>query len=153
MGCSIEQRPPPTLTCRVDFRRLAFVRHWAMVACLIVSAAWIATAWAAATPKVIATVKTLSPTSRLVHIVNRDHVTYRSFIVETQNKPVLVAVTKPCAIERDGGFIGTTYRWRYRAVCKKRLAPGKRFDIHLTTKGNGRVRVYVAVKNVLFPVD
>jgi hypothetical protein len=123
------------------------------VACLVVSCVWITSALAAAAPKVTATVKTPSPTSRLVRIVNRDHVTYSNFIVETQNKPELVAVSKPCAIERDGGFIGTTYRWRYRAVCKKRLAPGKRFDIHLTTKGNGRVRVYVAVKNVLFPVD
>ena len=123
------------------------------IACLMGCTLWIVAAAVAGTPKVTATVKTPTSTSRLVHIVNRDHVTYRNFIVETQNKPELVAVSKPCAIERDGGFIGTTYRWRYRAVCKKRLAPGKRFDIHLTTKGNGRVRVYVAVKNVLFPVD
>ena len=112
-----------------------------------------ASASAAGAPKVTATVKTTSPTSRLVRIVNRDHVTYRNFIVETQNKPVLVAVTKPCAIERDGGSIGPINRWRYRAVCKKAVAPGKTFDIRLTTKGSGTIRVYVVVKDVLVPID
>ena len=141
------------LTCRCDFRKLAFVRHVTIVACLIVSSVWIASAWASGAPKVTATVTTPSPTSRLVHIVNRDHVTYRNFIVETQNKPQLLAVDKPCAIERDGGFIGTTYRWRYRAVCKKAVAPGKTFDIRLTTKGSGRIGVFVVVKDVLLRIN
>jgi hypothetical protein len=129
------------------------VRHVTIVACLIISSVWIASGWGAGAPKVTATVKTPSPTLRLVHIVNRDHVTYRNFIVETQNKPELVAVTKPCAIERDGGFIGTTYRWRYRAVCKKSIAPGKTFDIRLTTKGSGRIGVFVVVKDVLLRIN
>ena len=120
---------------------------------MMVCTLWIVAVAVAATPKVTATVKTPSPSSRLVHIVNRDHVTYSNFIVETQNRPQLVAVDKPCAIERDGGFIGTTYRWRYRAVCKKAVAPGKTFDIRLTTKGSGRIGVYVVVKGVLSRIN
>jgi hypothetical protein len=120
---------------------------------MMVFSLWIVALAAAGTPKVTATVKTPSPTSRLVHIVNHDRVTYRNFIVETQNKPQLIAVTKPCVIERDGGFIGTTYRWRYRAVCKKAVAPGKTFDIRLTTKGSGRIGVYVVVKDVLARIN
>jgi hypothetical protein len=114
---------------------------------------WIVAAAVAGTPKVTATVKTPTSTSRLVHIVNRDHVTYRNFIVETQNKPQLLVVNKPCVIERDGGFIGTTYRWRYRAVCKRAVAPGKTFDIRLTTSGSGRINVFVVVKNVLYRIN
>jgi hypothetical protein len=121
--------------------------------CLVFSAVGLVAGAMAGAPKVTATVTSPSPTSRLVHIVNRDHVTYRNFIVETQNKPELVAVEKPCAIERDGGFIGTTYRWRYRAVCKKAVAPGKTFDIRLTTKGRGVVGVYVVVKGVLSRIN
>ena len=120
---------------------------------MMVCTLWIVAVAVAATPKVTATVKTPSPSSRLVHIVNRDHVTYSNFIVETQNRPQLVAVDKPCAIERDGGFIGTTYRWRYRAVCKKAVAPGKTFDIRLTTKGSGTIGVYVVVKGVLSRIN
>jgi hypothetical protein len=120
---------------------------------LIVFSVWIASAVAADPPKVTATVTSPSPTSRLVHIVNRDHVTYRNFIVETQNTPKLVAVNKPCAIERDLGFIGTVYRYRYRAVCKKAVAPGKTFDIRLTTSGSGRVNVFVVVKDVLSRIN
>ena len=104
----------------------------------------------AGTPKVTATIAKSSLTDRLVHIVNRDHVTYRNFIVETQNKPVIVAVNKPCKIERELGFIGTVYRYRYRAVCKKAVAPGKTFDVRLTTSGSGRINVFVVVKDVLF---
>jgi hypothetical protein len=123
------------------------------IACLMVCTLWTVAAAVAGTPKVTATVKTPTPTSRLVHIVNRDHVTYRNFIVETQNKPQLLVVDKPCAIERDGGFIGTTYRWRYRAVCKRAVAPGKTFDIRLTTSGSGRINVFVVVKNVLYRIN
>ena len=120
---------------------------------VVLFSAWVAAASAAGVPKVTATVKTLSPTSRLVRIVNRDHVTYRNFIAETQNKPQLVAVGKPCAIERELGFVGTEYRYRYRAVCKRALAPGNTFDIRLTTKGSGPIRVYVVVKGVLTPIN
>jgi hypothetical protein len=88
-----------------------------------------------------------------VHIVNRDHVTYRNFLVETQNKPKLLAVNKPCTIERELGFIGTVYRYRYRAVCKKAVAPGKTFDIRLTTSGSGKMTAFVVVKDVLFRIS
>jgi len=107
----------------------------------------------AGTPKVTATIAKSSLTDRLVHIVNRDHVTYRNFIVETQNRPMLVAVSKPCKIERELGFIGTVYRYRYRAVCKKAVAPGKTFDVRLTTSGSGRINVFVVVKDVLFRIN
>ena len=120
---------------------------------LLLATGGAALAGVAGTPKVTATVKTPSPTSRLVHILNRDQVTYRNFIVETQNNPKLLAVNKPCAIERDLGFIGTVYRYRYRAVCKKAVAPGKTFDISLTTSGSGRVNVFVVVKDVLFRIN
>src|SRR5262245_7986121 len=59
---------------------------------LLLCGVWTAAAGAAGAPRLTATVKTLSPTSRLVRIVNRDQVTYRNFIVETQNKPQLLAV-------------------------------------------------------------
>ena len=121
--------------------------------CLVFSAVGLVAGAMAGAPKVTATVTSPSPTSRLVHIVNRDHVTYRNFIVETQNKPKLVAVNKPCAIERDLGFIGTVYRYRYRAVCKKAVAPGKTFDIRLTTSGNGKINVFVVVKDVLSRIN
>jgi hypothetical protein len=42
---------------------------------------WVGLAGAAGAPKLSATVKTLSPTSRVVTIVNRDQVTYRDFVV------------------------------------------------------------------------
>ena len=119
----------------------------------VAGSAVVANAAGASSPKVTATVTKTSATEQVVHIVNRDGVTYRKFIVETQNKPVLVAVNKPCAIERDLGFIGTVYRYRYRAVCKKAVAPGKTFDIRLTTKGSGRVNVFVVLKDVLFRVS
>jgi len=71
---------------------------------------------------------------------------------KAQNKPMLVAVSKPCKIERELGFIGTVYRYRYRAVCKKAVAPGKTFDV-LTTSGSGRINVFVVVKDVLFRIN
>jgi hypothetical protein len=38
-------------------------------------------------------------------------------------------------------------------VCKKAVAPGKTFDIRLTTKGSGRIGVYVVVKGVLSRIN
>jgi hypothetical protein len=112
----------------------------------------IATVAVAGTPKVSATVKTLSPTSRVVHIVNRDRVTYRTFIVQSWNTPKILGAkeTKPCPVDRFGASIGLTFNWRYRATCKNALAPGKTLDIRLTTsRGSGRIEVFVVVKGVL----
>ncbi|MGH3127334.1 MAG: hypothetical protein ACRDPX_05395 [Gaiellaceae bacterium] len=126
-------------------RRSAFV-------CLIFAGMWIATVAIAGTPKVSATVKTLSPTSRLVHIANRDRVTYRTFIVQSWNTPKIVRAraTKPCPVERFGASIGVAFNWRYRATCETALAPGKTLDIRLTTsRGSGRIEVFVVVNGVL----
>ena len=49
------------------------------VACVIVFGVWIGAVGAAA-PKLTVSVKTLSPTSPVVRIVNRDQVTYREFL-------------------------------------------------------------------------
>lgn len=101
----------------------------------------------AGTPKVTATVKSVSRTSHVVHIVNHDHVTYRKFVVQTLVKPVITAASKPCEVARDGNFNGTTFNWQYRAECKKSLAPGHAFDIRLTTTAQrGLFIVYVVVK-------
>jgi hypothetical protein len=121
-------------------------------ACFVLAGMWIATVAVAGTPKVSATVKTLSPTSRLVHIANRDRVTYRTFIVQSVNKPKILGAkaTKPCPVQRDGASNGVTFIWRYRATCTKALAPGKTLDIRLTTLGgSGRIDVFVVAKGVL----
>jgi hypothetical protein len=126
-------------------RRAAF-------ACFILAGMSIGTVAGAGTPKLSATVKTLSPTSRLVHVANRDRVTYRTFIVQTVNRPKILGAkaTKPCPVQRDGASIGVTFNWRYRATCKNALAPGKTLDIRLTTsRGSGRIDVFVVVKGVL----
>jgi hypothetical protein len=124
------------------------VRRVIPVLCLVVVGGWIAGAVAAAdTPKLTATVTTVSPTSRLVRIVNRDQVTYRHFIVQSLRTPKIVAATKPCVVQRDGTANGTEFIWRYRATCKKALAPGRALNIRLTTEGRGRINVFVVVKN------
>jgi hypothetical protein len=73
-------------------------------------------------------------------------VTYRSFVVQTLVKPAITAASKPCVVARDGAFNGTAFVWQYRAECKRPLAPGHAFDIHLTTtKERGNVVAYVVV--------
>jgi hypothetical protein len=95
---------------------------------------------------------TVSPTSRVVHIVNHDRLTYRQFLVQSEIKPVITAA-KPCGfVQRDGAFNGTTFNWRYRATCRKVLPPGKSFDFYLTTSGGGRIQVFVVVNGELVPI-
>jgi hypothetical protein len=66
------------------------------------------------------------------------------------NKPRIIAATKPCSVARDGSAAGATFNWRYRATCRRALAPGKTFNIHLTTSsGSGKVDVFVVVDRVL----
>jgi hypothetical protein len=92
------------------------------------------------------TVKRLSSTSTLVRIVSRDQVTYRDFVVQTINKPRIIAAMKPCVVQRDGNAVGATFNWRYRAICRKTLAPGKTVDIRLTTSNaRGNIDVFVVV--------
>jgi hypothetical protein len=117
------------------------------VVCVGVLAGWLGTAGAADDPKVTATVKMLSPTSRLVHIVNRDDVAYRHFRVQSVRSPKIVAATKPCVVHRVGVANGLEFVWRYMATCKKLLAPGRTMNIRLTTQGRGRISVLVFVNN------
>lgn len=121
-------------------------------ACLVFAGMSIATMAVAGTPKVSATVTTLSPASRLVHIANRDRVSYRTFIVQSWNTPKILAAraTRPCPVDRFGASVGVTFNWRYRATCNTALAPGKALDIRLTTsRGSGRIEVFVVVNGVL----
>lgn len=114
---------------------------------------WVTVAGASTAPKVTVTVKRLSPTSTLVRIANRDQVTYRDFVVQSINKPRIIAATKLCAVQRDGNSAGATFNWRYRATCRKTLAPGKTIDIRLTTSNeSGRIDVFVVVNHALVPV-
>ena len=117
------------------------------VVCLGALIGCVGAALAADTPKLTATVKTLSPTSRLVQIVNRDDVTYRHFVIQSVRTPKILAATKPCVVQRDGTSNGVTFIWRYRATCKKALAPGRTLNVRLTTQGSGRISVFVVVKN------
>jgi hypothetical protein len=117
---------------------------------------WVAVAGAATPPKVTVTVTVtrLSPTSALVRIGNRDRVSYRDFVVQSINKPRIISATKPCAVQRDGNAVGATFNWRYRAMCRKTLAPGKTIDIRLrTSNGKGRIDVFVVVDHALVPVS
>jgi hypothetical protein len=117
--------------------------------CLIVGSLSIAAAASAGAPKLTATVKALSPTTHLVSIVNHDQIAYRNFIVQTVNKPRIIAASKPCAVQRDGNFVGSKFNWRYQARCTKTLAPGQTFKIRLTTsEGRGRIDVLVVVNGV-----
>jgi hypothetical protein len=124
-----------------------------IVTCIAVLGALPLSAGAQDPRKVTATVKTLSPTSRLVHIVNRDRVPYGRIVVQAIGSPRITAATKPCVIERDLGFEGTVSTWRYRATCKRSVAAGKTFDVRLTTAGKGRIVVYVVVKGRLVEID
>ena len=118
-------------------------------ACLLLLAGGLVASAAAAAPKVTATVTSPSPTSRLVHIVNHDRVTYREFDVETAIKPVLIRATPCGGVRRDGASNGVTFNWKYTVTCKKALPPGHAFDIHLTTSPQrGNIFVYVVVKKV-----
>jgi hypothetical protein len=124
------------------------------IAFSIVCGLAIVTVATASAPKVTATVVTKSPTARVVHIVNHGRVTYRDFIVESKNAPKILSATKPCGrVQRDGNFNGSKFNWRYRAECKKTLAPGKSFTIGLKTSGGGgKIVVYVDVNDDLIPI-
>jgi hypothetical protein len=124
-----------------------------IVTCGVLAGVWLAAAGAAGSPKLAATVKTLSSTSRLVHIVNRDTVTYDSFVVQSVRSPRITGATKPCRVERDLNYNGTTSTWRYKARCRKALAPRHALDIRLTTVGGGRLAVYVVLKGALVEID
>ena len=118
-------------------------------ACLLIAALGLVAGATGAAPKVTATVTSPSPTSRLVHIVNHDRVTYRNFVVVAPVKPEITKASKPCVVARDGGYIGTKFVWQYRAECRKPLAPGQAFNIRLTTSGpGGNLFVYVVVNGI-----
>ena len=126
-------------------------------ACVIVSGASIATVGAAATPKLTVSVKTLSPTSRVVRIVNRDQVTYREFLVESYKAPRITAATaanKPCPVSSNGVSTGVAFVWNYRATCRRALAPGQTLNIRLTTsRGRANFLVSVVVKGVKLRIN
>ena len=124
------------------------------IACLCIASMWVDVAGAATGPKVSVTVKKLSPTSTLVRIANRDHVAYKDFVVQSVNKPKIVAAARPCAVQRDGNSAGATFNWRYRAACRKPLAPGKTIEIRLTTSTeSGKIDVFVVVNNALVHIS
>lgn len=117
------------------------------VAFIVCGLSLVAAAGASA-PKVTATVTTTSATLRLVRIVNRDHVTYRDFVVESKNAPRILKATKPCSVvQRDGNYNGTKFNWRYRTECKRAVRPRKAFTIAVTTSGKGPITVYVVVND------
>ena len=104
--------------------------------------------------RVSATVTTVSPTSRVVRIVNHGHVTYREFVAQSVNRPRILAATGPCVVQRDANFNGTTSSWRYRATCRRALAPGRVLKIGLTTsRGNGAIQVFVVVNGELVLIN
>ena len=114
--------------------------------CVLLSAGAFVAGVTAGAPKLRATVTSPSPTTRLVHIVNRDRVTYRNFVVVVAVRPEITKASKPCAVARDGGYVGTKFVWQYRAECRRPLAPGRAFNIRLTTSGRGgNFFVYVVV--------
>jgi hypothetical protein len=105
---------------------------------------------------VVATVETLSPTSRVVHIVNRDRIMYRDFVVQSTWTPRITGATaadKRCSVQPDGSSNGVTFIWRYRASCKRPLAPGRAFDIRVTTEGGGKMLVFVGVNGALMRIN
>jgi hypothetical protein len=93
-------------------------------------------------PTIAFTVKVLSPTSRLVHIVDRDTVPGYFFLIRAVDSPRIVAAKAPngpCMISQGSFFVLTERHNEYRAHCRFTLAPGKAFDVRLTTHGRGNV--------------
>ena len=125
-------------------------------ACVIVSGASIATV-GAATPKLTVSVKTLSPTSHVVRIANRDQVTYREFLVESIKAPRITATTaanKPCPVLKNGAFNGVAFIYQWKATCKSALAPGQTLKIRLTTSpGKGRFLVSVVLNGARLRIN
>ncbi len=78
---------------------------------------------------------------RLVHIVNRDSIAGRFFLIRSVDSPRITAanVVKkgPCVIDKG----------LYRAKCTGTLAPGKALDIHLTKSGGGTINVFACPSN------
>ena len=99
------------LTAVLDRERLALVLRLTSVCVLLSAGALIAGATAGA-PKLRATVTSPSPTSRLVHIVNHDRVTYRNFVVFVAVRPEITKASKPCVVARDGVYVGTKFAWQ-----------------------------------------
>ncbi len=97
-------------------------------------------------PKITASVKVLSPTARLVHIVNNDNVPGYFFVAHSTDSPKILSATSPsgpCKIVKVV-FFTITKHTEYRAHCKVTLAPGKAVNVRLqTTRGNGTVAVLV----------
>ena len=97
----------------------------------------------AGVPTIAATVKVLSPTARLVHIVNTDNVPGYFFLITSTDSPKIVSASGPCKVFKVGTVIGIKQHTHYRAHCKVALRPGKAVDIRLTTSGNGNIGVTV----------
>jgi hypothetical protein len=102
---------------------------------------------------VAVTVKRTSPASTVVRIANHDGVAYHQFVVQSINKPKIVAA-KACAVQRDGNSAGATFNWRYRATCRRTLAPGKVIEVRLTTSNeSGKLDVFVVVNGALVHIS
>jgi hypothetical protein len=95
-------------------------------------------------PEISATVRALSPTSRLVHIVNRGTVPGYLFLIRSVDSPKIVSATGPtgsCTTSWGLFFIASDKHYEYRAHCKFTLAPGRALDIRVSTRGAGKLGV------------
>lgn len=100
-----------------------------------------------------ATVKTVSPTSRVVLIANRDTKAYNDFIIKATDSPKVTAASKPCAVASDTFTSGGKKHTDYRVECKKAVAPGKTLAVTLTTSGGGAITVYASVNGVFTQIS
>ena len=93
-------------------------------------------------PRIAVTIKVLSPTSRLVHIVNRDTVTGYLFLIRSVDSPKILSASDPCVVSKGPFFVVTEKHYEYRAHCKFALAPGRAHDFRLGTRGGGALGVF-----------
>jgi hypothetical protein len=92
-------------------------------------------------PKIAATIKVLSPKSRLVHIVNLDTVPGYLFLIRSVDSPKILSASDHCVLSRSLFFILTQQHYEYRAHCRFTVAPGRAFDVRLGTRGGGQLGV------------
>jgi hypothetical protein len=93
-------------------------------------------------PKIAVTIKVLSPTSRLVHIVNRDTVTGYLFLIRSVDSPKILSASGRCVLSKSLFFVVTEKHYEYRAHCRFALAQGRALDIRLGTRGGGALGVF-----------
>jgi hypothetical protein len=94
--------------------------------------------------RIAVTIKALSPTARVVHIVNRDTVAGSFFLIHSTDSPRILSAsspTGPCTIS-EARFYITSWHTEYRAHCRFALAPQRAVDIRLNTRGAGKLAAF-----------